>query len=55
MVLLIKLIGISIVVAVLIKYGAPTLDIPAITLNALIGVMTPAMVMAVFLLWVPRS
>ncbi len=53
--LLAKLVGISVGLAVAIKYLAPPLAIAATTTNALIGVLVPPVVLAVILTWRSRQ
>ncbi len=46
-----KVIGLSVVLAIAIKYGGPFLRISATSSNALIAVLLPATVMAIVLGW----
>ncbi len=48
---ILKVLILSAVVSVLIKYASPSLPIAPTSLNALIGVMTPTIVLAIALWW----
>lgn len=49
--LIVKLLVMSAVISILLKYVAPSLPIPATAINALILVLLPTVVMAIALLW----
>ena len=48
---ILKVLILSVGVSILIKYAAPSLPIPPTSLNALIGVMTPTIALAIALWW----
>ncbi|NEO29249.1 MAG: hypothetical protein F6K36_02090 [Symploca sp. SIO3C6] len=48
---ILKVFIISVGISVLIRYGAPSLPIAATTVNALIGVLTPTLIVAIGLWW----
>ncbi|MCC5603871.1 hypothetical protein [Nostoc favosum] len=49
--LVLKLLLLSALLSVLIKYAGPSLSIPATATNALIIVLLPIVIMAIALLW----
>lgn len=49
--LIVKLLLFSVLLSLLIKYAAPSLEIPATNINALIIVLLPTIIMAIALLW----
>jgi hypothetical protein len=48
---ILKVLILSIVLSLAIKYAAPSLAIPTTNLNALIGILLPTGAMAITLLW----
>jgi len=48
---IVKLLVLSALLSVLIKYALPSVPMPATTMNALILVLLPTVVMAIALLW----
>ncbi len=48
---LLKVLILSAGVSVLIKYGGPSLAVVATSLNALIAVVTPSLILAIALFW----
>lgn len=48
---IVKLLVLSALLSVLIKYALPSVPMPATTMNALILVFLPTVVMAIALLW----
>lgn len=48
---ILKVLVLSAGVSVLIRYGGPSLGIAATSVNALIAVLTPMVVLAIALLW----
>lgn len=46
-----KVIGLSVVLAIAIKYGGPLLPVTGTTVNVLIAVLLPTVVMAGILAW----
>jgi hypothetical protein len=48
---LLKVLILSAGVSVLIKYGGPILAVAATSLNALIAVVTPSLILAIALVW----
>jgi membrane protein implicated in regulation of membrane protease activity len=48
---ILKVMGVSIALAFVIKYGGPFLAIPATPISALVGVLTPTVVMLLLLAW----
>lgn len=53
-VFILKILIISLAVSIAIKYGGPTLSIPATNVSAVIGVFFPTIVIAIALLWRAR-
>ncbi|MEH2360717.1 hypothetical protein [Nostoc sp.] len=49
--LVLKLLLLSALLSLLIKYAAPSLSIPATATNALIIILLPIVIMAIALLW----
>jgi hypothetical protein len=49
--LVIKVFAVSLAVSIAIKYGGANLPIPATATSALIGVLLPALLMALVLAW----
>ncbi|MEH2385005.1 MAG: hypothetical protein V7K14_04255 [Nostoc sp.] len=49
--LVLKLLLLSTLLSLLIKYAAPSLSIPATTTNALIIILLPIVIIAIALLW----
>ncbi|MHC5613180.1 MAG: hypothetical protein ACYTXA_19810 [Nostoc sp.] len=49
--LVLKLLLLSALLSLLIKYAAPSLSIPATTTNALIIILLPIVIIAIALLW----
>ncbi len=49
-----KVVLLSVAIAALIKYAAPVLAIPATSVNAFIGVITPLLLLAAALAWQSR-
>ncbi len=50
-----KVIGWSAVLALVIKYLAPYLDVPATATNAIVAILLPTLVLAIALAWRWRS
>jgi hypothetical protein len=48
---LLKVLIFSAGVSVLIKYGGPSVPVAATSINALIAVVTPSLILAIALLW----
>jgi hypothetical protein len=49
--LIIKVLILSLVISVLIKYVGPSLPVAATSVNALIAILTPALIVAIALVW----
>jgi hypothetical protein len=48
---IVKLIFLSTVISLLIKYGGQSLTIPVTTANAIVMILLPTLIMAALLLW----
>ncbi|MBD2018363.1 hypothetical protein H6F96_30945 [Microcoleus sp. FACHB-53] len=48
---ILKVFILSLGVSVLIKYGGPSLPVGATSVNALIAVLTPSLILAIVFLW----
>lgn len=51
LIFILKLVILSTIISVIIRYAAPSVPIAATSVNGLIGILTPTVILAIALVW----